>query len=254
MSSIPEIVRFPCQIAVSGRSAGAVIYSLVPRFLSFQRALLETPNKMTTDPILNQLEIGAGSVSVLLQELQRGDAVAVEQLWNRYFQRLVEHASKKLRGRRLRSFDEEDIAAVAFEKFVRGAKEGRFPQVTDRDDLWKLLLKIASDQAIDRIREERTQSRGAGKVRGESVFETDSGDSTQTGLDEVSAGMPTPEFAAQITERLNILLEMLPDSIHSAIAIAKLEGYTNQEIAVDMRCSLSTVNRRLSTIRQTWAP
>jgi DNA-directed RNA polymerase specialized sigma24 family protein len=45
---------------------------------------------------------------------------------------------------------------------------------------------------------------------------------------------------------------MLPTEELRAIALAKLEGYTNAEIAARQECALATVERRLMTIRAVW--
>jgi hypothetical protein len=45
---------------------------------------------------------GDGSVSRWLGQLQGGDALAVPQLWQRYFHRLVGLACQRLRGRACR--------------------------------------------------------------------------------------------------------------------------------------------------------
>jgi DNA-directed RNA polymerase specialized sigma24 family protein len=55
-----------------------------------------------------------GSVSRWLGPLQDGDPAAVQQLWQRYFHRLVGLARKKLHGAPRRLADEEDVALSAF--------------------------------------------------------------------------------------------------------------------------------------------
>ena len=45
--------------------------------------------------------------------------------------------------------DEEDVALSAFDSFCRGAQRGRFPQLDDRDNLWRLLVVITSRKAVD---------------------------------------------------------------------------------------------------------
>ena len=47
------------------------------------------------------------------------------------------------------------------------------------------------------------------------------------------------------------LLELLDGDMRH-IALLKLEGYTNEEIAAAMGCSLPTVERRLRLIRKAW--
>ena len=63
---------------------------------------------------------------------------------------------------------------------------------------------------------------------------------------------PTPEFAAMMADECRRLLEMLGDPRLREMAVAKLEGCSNQEIAERMDCALRTVERRLKLIRDTW--
>ena len=62
---------------------------------------------------------------------------------------------------------------------------------------------------------------------------------------------PTPEFAAQVAEEYERLLNFLDDD-QRAIAVAKLEGLTNPEIAARLDRSLRTVERKLQLIRGIW--
>ena len=57
------------------------------------------------------------SISRWLAQLQAGDRTAAQKLWERYFQRLVGLARKKLQGMPRRAADEEDIALSAFASF-----------------------------------------------------------------------------------------------------------------------------------------
>ena len=68
-----------------------------------------------------------GSVTGWLGRLRAGDPSAAQQLWQRYFQRLVGLARQKLRDVPRRVADEEDVALSAFDSFCRNAEQGRFP-------------------------------------------------------------------------------------------------------------------------------
>jgi DNA-directed RNA polymerase specialized sigma24 family protein len=63
---------------------------------------------------------------------------------------------------------------------------------------------------------------------------------------------PTPEFAAQAAEEYRRLLERLGDDQLRSIAVWKMEGYTNEEIAARLGCAVATVERRLHLIRKIW--
>jgi DNA-directed RNA polymerase specialized sigma24 family protein len=191
------------------------------------------------------------SVSRWLQLLEQGDATAAQALWQRYFHRLVGLAHVKLQGRARRAADEEDVALSAFASFCRAAQAGRFPNLKDRDDLWRLLVTVTERRALNLVRDENRLKRGAGMVQGESaVLSPD--DSSLGGLDQIAGREPTPEFAAQVAEECDRLLDLLDDAQLRAIAVWKMEGDTAPDIAGRLGCALSTVERRLRLIRRIW--
>src|SRR5262249_38978130 len=95
-----------------------------------------------------------GSVSRLIDGLVVGDAAAVQALWERYFRRLVGLARKKLQSAPRRLEDEEDVALSAFASFCRAAEAGRFPQLLDREGLWRLLVVITVRKVAHLVRDE----------------------------------------------------------------------------------------------------
>jgi DNA-directed RNA polymerase specialized sigma24 family protein len=193
----------------------------------------------------------SGSVTHWLRGLRDGDPVAAQRLWERYFHRLVGLARKKLQGARRRGEDEEDVALSAFDTFCRGAREGRFPQLADRDDLWRLLVVITARKALDLLEREGRLKRGGGRLRGESAL-LDAADPADRGIEQVVGDEPTPEFAAQVAEECQRLLDKLGDDELRSIAVWKMEGNSNEEIAGKLGCALATVERRLRVIRRLW--
>ena len=191
------------------------------------------------------------SIAQWLDDLQRGDEAAANQLWQEYFERLTSLARNKLRASPKRMADEEDVAISVFNSFCRNAAEGRFPQLKDRDDLWRLLFTITERKAIRHLQHERRQKRGGGLVRGESVL--DAGDGKNPGIDQLqSSPEPSPQSAYAIAENVELLLQSLGNDALRQIAIAKMEGYTNQEIAERLECSERSIKRKLKVIRTTW--
>jgi RNA polymerase sigma factor (sigma-70 family) len=187
-----------------------------------------------------------------LSGLARGEDFAVEQIWRRYYDRLVRLARRKLAEGRRRVADEEDVALSAFHTFCRGAAAGRFPRLEDRGDLWKLLVTITARKAARLVRRETQQKRGSGDVRGESVFVGPADRERGGGIGEVLGTEPTPELAALAAEQCERLLEVLPRDELRQIALWKLEGYANDEIAAKMQCAPRTVERKLHRIRELW--
>ena len=99
-----------------------------------------------------------GSVSRWLGPLQDGDPEAAQQLWERYFVSLVKLARKRMKLSTGLA-DEEDVALSAFDSFCRNAEGGRFPKLSDRDDLWRILAVMTARKARGLFRSEGRQKR-----------------------------------------------------------------------------------------------
>ena len=188
-----------------------------------------------------------------LSQLGGGDEAAAEALWQQYFARLVRYARRKLRDLPRRTFDEEDVALSAMFSFCRGLEEGKFERLGDRDELWKLLVTITARKICAQQRHALREKRGGGKVRGESAFQRGtSDDDLAAGIGEVLGDEPSPELAATLVENTQELLDCLGDESLGQIARLKLEGWTNEEIAVRLGCVRRTVERKLERIREKW--
>ncbi len=191
-------------------------------------------------------------VTIWLNRLADGDAAAASEIWREYWQRLVTLARAKLVASRRREADEEDVALSAFNSFCQAAQAGRFPDLQDRYDLWKLLVTITTRKAVAQLRREHTQKRGAANVRGESVFEANREAGAGQGLAEALSGPLSPVVAAIAAEQVEVLLGSLSDEYRQT-ALLKCEGYNQAEIAEKMDCAAVTVRRRLKYIQQAWA-
>ncbi len=193
------------------------------------------------------------SVTFWLEQLKAGDSAAAGQLWQRYVERLIRFADRKLYELPRRVADEEDVVLSAFHGFLQGVEDGRFSRLDDRDDLWQVLAMLTQRKVIALRRYELAAKRGEGKVRGESALEASGLMSTAApGLGQLAGYEPTPQFAAQATEELSRLLDEIGDGELRPIALAKLEGYTNQEIADKLGTNLRAIERKLRLIRHRW--
>ena len=104
-------------------------------------------------------------------------------------------------------------------------------------------------KAADLLKHQHRDKRGGGKVRGDSALQP-ADDSGAGGFDGLEDDGPTPEEAALLAEEVETLLGRLRDPALRQVAVAKLEGYTNAEIAARMDCSEPTVRRRFAIIRR----
>jgi len=191
------------------------------------------------------------SITCRIEQLKAGDQEAAAFLWQRYIGRLARIARHKLRAAPRRVADEEDVVLQAFDSLFRRAGAGQFPDLNDRHDLWQLLVKIAERKASNQRRDAARKKRGGGRVRGHSVF-APAGDATEGPAVSCFADDDlTPERAAEVAEAAEMLLGLLEEDLRQ-IAVWKMEGYTNAEIAEKLGRSVATVERRLKLIRAEW--
>jgi DNA-directed RNA polymerase specialized sigma24 family protein len=182
------------------------------------------------------------AVTVLFGHLQAWDAAAVRTLWDEYFHRLVGLARKRLRDAPRRAADEEDVALSAFDSFCRNAEAGRFPDLTDRDSLWRLLGAFTVRKAAHHLRDAGRLKRGGGAG-------IDDGSGV---LEEVLSREPDPLLAAEVADECDRLLAALKDPELRRIAVLRMDGHSVDEVAVKIDVAPRTVKRKLNLIRGIW--
>ena len=182
---------------------------------------------------------GSGSVSHWLDGLRAGDGIAAQELWNRYFSRLVIVAQSRL-SKLARDASGEDVALSALKSVMIGVRDNRFPELADRSSLWPLLVTITARKAISEQRRQLAQKRRP---------------ALECRFDDVKDFIgvePTPEFSVEVADELEHLVLALGDSTLRQIVELKLAGCSNEEIAGELGCSNRTVIRKLNLIRKEW--
>lgn len=193
------------------------------------------------------------SVTAYIAGLVEADEEAAQKIWEKYFDKLVRLARSNMRSMQKRETDEEDVALSAMNSFLRGAAEGRFPQLNDREDLWKLLLTCTLRKVSKYRKRQGALKRGKGQVRGESVFAgSGEGDSHRELAAMIASPEPTPEFAAEMSETIEEMLDELHDGTLQRVAVMKLEGYRGREIAEKLGVGEKTIQRKLRRIESKW--
>jgi len=190
------------------------------------------------------------SITTWLKQVKAGDSAAAQRLWERYLSQLARVAQSRLAGSPQQVADAEDVVVVAFEKFLRYTRAGRFPRLDDRFDLWQVLLLVTDQVAIDQRRTFSAAKRGGFVTRSLTGF---GGRSDESGSQwQPAAPEPTPEFVVAATEQCRKLLGLLGED-ELRVAQGKMNGLTNEEIAKQEQLSLRSVERKLAIIRRTWS-
>lgn len=195
--------------------------------------------------------LNLGSVTAWLQPLQAGDPAAAEYVWRRYFGRSVNLARQGLAGLRDTARDAEDVALSAMNALFQQAKQQEAAGLRDRHDLWRLLSTCTLNRTRNLMRDSLRAKRSLGGEHPEpSPEELDRELRLRVAqeLDPAEAVM----VADEIRNLLNLLDVEDPTQRLRQVALWKLDGCTDREVAVRMNCTRKTVCARLALIRAVW--
>ena len=188
-----------------------------------------------------------GSISCWIDRLAIGDEEAVGPLWERFFPRMVQLARRKLQHSPRQAADEEDVALSAFDSFCRHAEQGHYPDLHDRNSLWRLLATITARKVLH-LQRDASRKKRAGERRSWSC-------TSNLKIVDAHAMLSReadPEFAALMAEQCTCLLNGLKDYKLQHVALWRMEGYTIEEIAQKLNVVPRSVKRKLGVIRNIW--
>ena len=136
----------------------------------------------------------------------------------------------------------------AFKSFYRRHRDGGF-DLAGRNDLWKLLATITLRKARNAANRHGMKKRD---VRREQSAPGGGADSPRRELLDLIDSEPTADDAAALVEEFERRVATLTDPSQRQVALLKMEGYTNAEIADRQGCVERTVERKLERIRDRW--
>lgn len=188
-----------------------------------------------------------GSITVLLNKLRSDDESAVEQIFTRFFEQLKSVARRRLSVRDRKVVDDEDLALWAINTFQRCVRDGMYPKMRNRDDVWKFLVSILERKTVDHIRTQHAEKRGGGQIRGESFFEDQ--DHPRM-MESLCSDRFDFEVMVDFLDVIESLIIRLKDPELGEILTARFAGHTIKEIADRMDRSVSSVDRKLRLVRK----
>jgi hypothetical protein len=128
----------------------------------------------------NIIAMSEHSVTQFIHLLRDGDPRAATPIWNHLYSRLVTLANKNLKSHVRRVIEGEDVAQSVFDSCFRAMRQGRVPDLKNRDNLWAMLVKITERNAANVNRKPATLEkveRKIGMVRKQwSLAQDESGD------------------------------------------------------------------------------
>jgi len=176
-----------------------------------------------------------------IEQLVDGDPHAAHWLVDRYYDKLVELAKKRLGAMPQRIADDEGAVISAFRSFFSGVRVGQFPRLDNSDDLWKLLATLTARKAIAQIRHHWRKRGEAGKI------------CDRSSIEGLASREPTPDEAAAFLEECQARIDALPDDRLREIVLLRLEGWDTGEIADRLKVHRRTVQRKLTLVERAWS-
>lgn len=176
--------------------------------------------------------------------LKSGQADGLNELWKRFYDRLVLHSRGRVRNAGMNGIDEESVACSVFESIWRAASEGRLVDIQSCDELWWWLLSAAQRKVVDHTRRVTALKRGGAEniaILGDAEA-----------LQQILSNEPTPEYLTILSEEYERGMAILNDDQLRQIAVLKVSGTTNEEICEQLGIAPATVTRKLRRIYEIW--
>ncbi|MFN5950076.1 MAG: ECF-type sigma factor [Pirellulaceae bacterium] len=191
----------------------------------------------------------SGSISRwLVDRSSSTQSATATLLWHHFGPRLVRIARQQLRAIRDPGYGSEDLALSTFQEFHRRILEGGYPNLADRDQVWRLLFTISLNKARNFRRAMLRRKRyrvGLSHVP-EHRF---SGKRSRDDWD-------SPSAVVAVVEECQSLLQLLDANDSSGrlrtIAMMRFEGASKSQIAKKLGSTRRTIDARIQWIQAIW--
>jgi RNA polymerase sigma-70 factor, ECF subfamily len=176
----------------------------------------------------------------LLRLWQAGDENAAREIFERYFERLLALARRRISQRLASRVDPEDVVQSAFRTFFGRYKAGQFT-IQDSEDVCKLLARITVHKTLRQIAFHKAAKRDPSQEAGQ-------GSDGQQQLMEVLDREPTPEAVNAFVDQLDHFLKQLRPEDRQILEM-RMQGYNSLEIAEKLGISDRKIRRLMERVR-----
>jgi RNA polymerase sigma-70 factor (ECF subfamily) len=158
----------------------------------------------------------------LIAAFKAGSETAARDLFDRYCEKLMRLARRRIGQRMTTRVDPEDVIQSAFRTFFVRVRNDEFT-FEGEDDLFKLLVRLTVNKALRQIAHHRAAKRDPGK-------EVAQGSNDHDILANLAAHDPPPEVEVAVLDELERFLGQLPEFDRRVLEL-KLRGHSTTEIA-----------------------
>lgn len=161
----------------------------------------------------------------LIAKYKAGDQAAATELFDRYCEKLMPLAKRRIGHRLATRMDPEDVLQSAFRTFFVHVRNDEFT-FDGENDLYKLLVRLTVNKALRQIAYHMAKKRSPGR---EVAQPTDPGDSFDP-IAGLAAHNPAPEVETAVIDEFERFLAQLPEFDRKVLEL-KLHGHSTTEIA-----------------------
>lgn len=158
----------------------------------------------------------------LIAAFKAGSETAARDLFDRYCEKLMRLARRRIGQRMTTRVDPEDVIQSAFRTFFVHVKNDEFT-FEGEDDLFKLLVRLTVNKTLRQIAHHRAAKRDPSK-------EVAQGSGDNDILANITAHEPSPEVEVAVLDELERFLGQLPEFDRRVLEL-KLQGNSTTEIA-----------------------
>jgi RNA polymerase sigma-70 factor (ECF subfamily) len=183
------------------------------------------------------------SSAQLVARWRAGDQQAATLLWQRYAQRLLALARRRLSRKLARHVDPEDVVQSAYRSFFTGARDERYV-LQQSGDLWRLLVAITLHKLHHQVQRHTAGKRAL-------ALEYHFGEESDLLRFPIRtlAREPSPAEAVMLVDELEQVMRAFPPLQRQMIEM-RLQGYGLGEIAVVTQRNERTVRRVLQRVER----
>jgi RNA polymerase sigma-70 factor (ECF subfamily) len=176
----------------------------------------------------------------LVDLFRQGNQDAARQIYDRYLDRLLTLARRRISQRLASRVDPEDIVQSVFRTFFVRIKEGQFV-FDEQDDLCKLLMRITLHKTLRQVAFHKAAKR-------DPTQETPQGEHHQDQLMALFTREPTQEATVAFLDQLEHFLGQLRPQERTILEM-RLQGHSNEDIATKLGIYDRKIRRVIEHVR-----
>lgn len=172
---------------------------------------------------------------VLIEQFKAGSESAARELFDRYCERLMRLARRRIGQRMTSRVDPEDVIQSAFRTFFTRVRKDEF-KFEGENDLFKLLVRLTVHKTLRQVAFHRAAKRNP-------ELEAAQASDAYELLQQLTDSDPPPEVEVALVDEFERFMNQLP-AFDRRVLEMKLQGYSTTEIAE----ALSSYDRKIRRV------